>query len=216
MNRELIFHDVEQGSNQWLEVKAGKFSGTDASKFLVKPKTGTLGAGLKSDIYRKADELVTGPNLDGYESPAMARGKALEPVAANRYMLENFTRLTEIGFIQMGDYFGVSPDRLVLDEGGLEIKCLEGPAFLAWLDTDKSVFDIPKPYYAQIQWALWITGRQWWDYVVFNPDYEPNDYTQTRVLPEFAAFDAFELRAAAVDKKMTDLLNRVDRGKLVA
>ena len=111
---DLIYHDVIQGTDEWLHVKAGKFSGTDASTFTVNGKSANgIGTGLRSLIYRKVGELVTGPELDGYQSRAMQRGNDLEPFARLRYEAEHFTNVEQIGFIQSGEFFGFSPDGLV-------------------------------------------------------------------------------------------------------
>lgn len=206
----LIYHNVDQGSNEWLHVKAGKFSGTDAVSFLVKGENeNEIGAGLKTLIYKKVSECVIGPTINGFTSDAMQRGNDLEPLARARYETENWQDVEQIGFIQKGDFFGISPDGLVDTDGGIEIKCIGGPTWVEWNDCKQSVQDIPKVYFAQMQWLLFITGREWCDYVVFNPDFEPLDYTQTRVLICEKTQATFEKKAAFVASEMTRLLNKV-------
>jgi hypothetical protein len=33
---------------------------------------------------------------------------------------------------------------------------------------------LPKEHQEQIQGGLWVTGRQWWDFVSFHPDFPPH------------------------------------------
>ena len=207
---DLIHHDVEQGTAEWLHIKAGKFSGTDAGTFLVKGENEhEIGKGLKGTIFRKASECVTGPKLDGYQSKSMKRGHDLEPLARDRYELTNFVDVKQIGFIQRGSFYGYSPDGLVGTDGGIEIKCLEGPAWVEWKDSGMTVTDIPKDYFCQMQWGLYISGRKWMDYVVFNPDFSPLDYTQTRVNRDAATIEIFEQKSRVIETEITRLLNKI-------
>jgi predicted phage-related endonuclease len=62
-------------------------------------------------------------------------------------------------------WLGVSPDRLVGDEGLIEVKCPNTTTHLGYLFEGK----IPTDYYKQIQCQLWVTGRQWCDFVSYDP-----------------------------------------------
>ena len=63
------------------------------------------------------------------------------------------------------DNSGASPDGLVDDEGMVEIKCPESKTMIETLLSDK----VPDKYFKQMQWQMACTGRQWCDYVVFDP-----------------------------------------------
>lgn len=206
----LIFHNVEQGTDKWLEIKAGKFSGTDASTFVVKGKNkDQIGTGLLALIPKKVAELVVGIDLDGFNNKSMQRGNDLEPLARSRYEMENFADVEQIGFIQSGEYLGFSPDGLVGQDGLIEIKCLEAPAWIAWIDSDMKPSDIQKKHYTQIQWGLFISGRKWCDYVMYNPDFAPLDYTQTRVDRDEKMIELFAEKSKVVEREMVRLLNKV-------
>jgi len=60
---------------------------------------------------------------------------------------------------------GASPDALVNDDGLVEIKCPESKGMIETLLSQK----VPSKYFAQIQFQLACTGRQWADYCVFDP-----------------------------------------------
>ena len=204
---ELIYHDVIQGTDQWKQVKAGKFGGTTADTFLVAGKDHDgIGAGLRTLIYQKAAEYFTGPNLDGYCSPEMERGNELEMYARQRYETENFVKVQQVGYIQMGQFFGVSPDGLVGDDGGVEIKCPQPKTYLQWIDSAMTVADIPKGYYCQMQWLMFITGRAWCDYVVFCPEFTPLDYVQTRVERNIIVMRQFTEKSQAVAREVQRII----------
>lgn len=210
MESKLIYHDVTQGTDEWKQVKAGKFGGTTSDTFLVDGKRADgIGAGLLTLIYQKAAEHFTGPTLGGYCSPDMERGNELEPYARARYEKENFVEVQEVGYIQRDEFTGVSPDGLVGEDGAIEIKCPHPKTFLRWLDSPRLVADIPKDYYCQMQWLMFITNRRWCDYVAFCPELHPNDYTQTRVGFSHEVFAKFGQKSEAVAQEMRRVIGLV-------
>ena len=60
---------------------------------------------------------------------------------------------------------GVSPDGFVGDDGLVEVKCPRSANHLAYLKAQS----VPKEHLAQLVHQLWITGRQWVDFVSFDP-----------------------------------------------
>jgi len=162
------YHDIRQGSDEWMELRCGRITGTSAAALLVNGKSENgLGAGAISLIYRKLAERVTGPDYDTPTNKWMDRGTALEPYARKEYENETFTEVQEIGFISSGDFFGYSPDGLVGDDGMIEIKCPDGTKFVRFSLTR----EIDKAHMAQMQWGLLISGRRWCDYVMYHPDF---------------------------------------------
>lgn len=98
----------------------------------------------------------------------MRQGTEREADARMAYMTKTGAVVDEIGFCQHDSLSaGASPDGLIGDDGGLEIKCPELSAHLEYLKLDRE----PKIYTWQIQGNMWITGRKWWDFASYNPDY---------------------------------------------
>jgi predicted phage-related endonuclease len=60
---------------------------------------------------------------------------------------------------------GASPDGLVGEDGLIEIKCPNTSTMLEYLE-DRT---IPTKYRLQMQWQLAVTGRDWCDFVAFDP-----------------------------------------------
>lgn len=174
------YREIQQGSEEWLQIRAGRITGTDAATLLVNGKSANgLGTGAMGLLYKKAAEFVTGPEESGFVNYAMQRGTELEPYARAEYETRTWNHVEQVGFVSVGEYFGVSPDGLVGYDGIIEIKCPMGAEFVRFVDTK----EIPEAHIAQMQWALFLTGRKWCDYVVFNPDFEPAALHVVRVHP---------------------------------
>lgn len=94
-------------------------------------------------------------------------GNANEDMARGEYEMETCHDVIQVGFITREDWAGTSPDGLIGEDGGVEIKCPYGlrnepaPCF-------KTLEEQPH-YYAQIQFTLWVTGRKWWHFYQWTP-----------------------------------------------
>jgi len=108
-----------------------------------------------------------------------------------------------MGFVGLNDYVGFSPDGLVGDEGGIEIKCLLAKAHMFVID-NPTVFD--KGFWAQIQFSLAISGREWWDLVHFNPSFKKNRLIIRRILPDPATIERFLLCASYYEQEIKRLV----------
>ena len=162
-------YNCEQGSFEWHELRSGRFTATDAVELHTNKK------GLETLALEKATYRITRVPPEFFETPAMARGKELEPQARAAYKQVTGQEVQEVGFCVKDDYVGCSPDGLVGDSGLIEIKCKTGPHHLFavinnWVD--------PK-HFAQMQFQMLVTGRKWCDYVLYNPDFFEPIYIQT-------------------------------------
>lgn len=98
-------------------------------------------------------------------------GTEQEPNAKYAYTQQTGRELTDVGFIlpDHTDAFGGSPDALVGDEGGLEIKCPAPETLIAYHASG----EFPNQYKPQVQGLMLISGRKWWDFFVFHPELTP-------------------------------------------
>jgi hypothetical protein len=117
------------------------------------------------------------------------------------YANRKFTTVQQIGYFSKGDIFGFSPDGLVGEEGLIEIKTFQNKAFVAYSLTHT----IDPKHLAQIQWGLWITGRKWCDFLVFNssPKFK-NQLLVDRFLPNPATFKKFDKMAKIYETAFLD------------
>lgn len=95
-------------------------------------------------------------------------GTRNEPGALIDYRLETQNDVQAVGFVPFEDWLGASPDGLIGDDGGLEIKCPYGLRDAEKPVPFKSLAEQPH-YYAQVQASLFVTGREWWDFFQWAP-----------------------------------------------
>lgn len=161
----MIIHKVEQGTDQWLDLRKAKFTASQFATLMGKKEN----KGYSDELYRVAYEKITGERVEGgFKSAAMQRGNDLEPFARLWYETEKNVFVDEVGFIEHNEWIGYSPDGLVNDNGLIEIKCLE---YLAHMDSLIKK-NYPTKYRFQMQGGLWITEREYCDYVGYHDKLE--------------------------------------------
>ena len=155
----MIIHEVKQGSFEWLNLRAGRFTATDAQAVAEAKK------GLETAALAKAAYWLTGNLPDVVETKAMQEGHMREPLARAAYAEYTGHKVQTVGFAELDEYAGCSPDGLVGADGLIEIKCKQDKAHLYTVLTGK----IDPAHMAQMQFQMLICGRKWCDYVCFNP-----------------------------------------------
>ncbi|MEL6667696.1 MAG: lambda exonuclease family protein [Bacteroidota bacterium] len=171
----LTWHEMPQRSPEWFAARAGKVTGSKCSPLATawnpKKLRSGIGPGAWTLVYKLAGELRT-PLADlmadePYQNYWMRRGEELEPEALERYQDRTWNTVNRIGFVSVeGRLAGCSPDFMVDEHRGGEIKCLKMAHHIHWLDT----LEIDPTHYRQIQWCLFLTGFLYWDIVHYNPD----------------------------------------------
>lgn len=185
----MIYLDIEQGTDEWLEARRGIPTASAFSK-IVTPKTGKMSATASKYIAELIAETVE-PDNDFQGNQWTERGHLLEPEARAWYEFETGNEVTQMGMILRDDKsVGVSPDGLIGDIGMLEIKCPKPSTHVRWL-MDGVLPDEHKP---QCHAALAIAERGWLDFASYCPGFKPllvrvypDEYTESlaRVLDEF-------------------------------
>lgn len=172
-----IYKDIVQQSSEWFYIKRLKMSASHASAIIAN------GQGLKTYINNLIIEYFDDSSKERFVSPDMERGILLEDQARTMYELENNVDVEQVGFIELDEFVGISPDGLVDEDGLVEIKNHKDSVFIDLLLTEK----IDKKYYDQIQMQLYVTGYKWCDYIGYNTKIKPNKYIQ-RIYPDPKAF----------------------------
>lgn len=164
----IIEYDIDQRSPQWFAMKYGVL-GASQIHMVFTP------GGQKS---KQADRLMRALNAEYFSGEPLPkwegnddteRGTGLEPKARAFYGINNAVEVKEVGFIWKDErkMVGCSPDGLVGMDGGLEIKCPCAAVYMDYLQEASA----PSKYYTQIQSSLWISDREWWDFLAFHPAY---------------------------------------------
>lgn len=155
----------DQGTPEWLAERSGKVTASALSNVMM-AKTA---AGYQNYMAQLICERLTGQPVETFKSAAMEYGTETEPQARAFYELESGNDVTECGFIPHPTLAnsGASPDGLIGPDGGLEIKVPQPAKHIKNLMGGT----IDKTYMLQMQWAMACTGREWWDFVSFNPTF---------------------------------------------
>lgn len=115
-----------------------------------------------------AIERISGqPHGEPPKAWVLERGHEMERLARMAYEVRTKAFVTEAGICVTDDnVFGYSTDGLVNDDGLIEIKApIDSIKILEmWKSGDLT------EYMHQLQGGLWITGRQWCDFIMYVPD----------------------------------------------
>ena len=186
MNIAKFRYDIEQNSEAWNELRLGKITASASSCFLVGKDENELSVGALTYARLKAAEIITGESNSTFSgNDATEQGHAYEPLARERYDEENYTEIKEVGFVQLGDYLGCSPDGVLPElKQGTEFKCFSPANHLLFIDKMKKCEDgllkeysdkrgedslLDKAKWAQIQFSLMVTGYDTWSISFFSP-----------------------------------------------
>lgn len=157
-----------QRTEEWALARAGKFTGSRFVDVLARNKrTGEPLKAYHDLIWEIVVERMTEKPVEGPSGYALQWGTDVEPFAREAYELETGLSVIESGFIvhPAYDFVGCSPDGLIDEDGGLEMKCPKSsPVHL-----ERFLVGVPDEYAPQIQGCMWVTGRKWWDFVSYDP-----------------------------------------------
>jgi hypothetical protein len=172
-------------------------------------EAGKLSDGAITYVMECIAEKLTGkPAKEDFTSKYTDWGVMHEPIAIGIYEEVFQTKVTQSGYVPHGDNFGGSPDGLIDDDGGIEIKCpYTITAHLVHsLTTDLK--DDYKECYWQIIGYMIITGREWFDFISYHPEY-PGKYQFKRIRLERAnVLQDIELAQDKINKA-TQYLNLI-------
>lgn len=163
--------ELLQGSEAWRHARCGKVTASRVADVVAKTKAG-WGASRKNYRAELVVERLTGKPKVHFASAAMQRGTELEPYARQYYEITRGVTVATVGFVPHPKIAmtGASPDGLIDNDGGVEIKCPLEAAHIETLKTEK----LSDEYFKQIVWNLAChPERQWWEYVSYNPDLPP-------------------------------------------
>src|SRR5207253_4311573 len=114
-----------------------------ASEFVTVMRTKGRGEGGESKERRTymcklAGERITGDPMESYSNAFMERGKAMEEEARSFYALMTNAKLQRVGFVhEEALRAGASPDSLIGEDGGLEIKTCAPHLLIGHIELDR-------------------------------------------------------------------------------
>lgn len=158
--------DVEQNSDAWHEARRGIPTASEFSTLLMQGRGGASSKTRRTYMLKLIGERLTGESADTVQTQAMQRGHEMEPEAADLYAMMYEAPVESVGFIRNHHYdCGASPDRLVGEDGLLEIKTKVPHLQLDLL----LAHEVPDEHADQIQGQIWLAEREWCDFVSYWP-----------------------------------------------
>lgn len=173
--------NVEQRTPEWFKLRLGLFTASQVHRLIGKSST-TLTKGAKTYIMDKVKETIYKKAKETPTTEAMQYGIDNEIAAAKAYQIKFDIFAHSVGFVYNSNY-GASPDKLIGEMGGVEIKCpFSKHLDYCLLKTPEDLQRVEKAYFWQCYHGMLCTGRFWWDFVSFDPDPELPEHLRLHVI----------------------------------
>jgi YqaJ-like viral recombinase domain len=163
-------------SPEWFNHRQGNFTGSEIWKLMTEPRSKKESVSKTAETYilEKVWEKLSGKTKGGVDNFATQWGVEHEPLAAQWYSKLTGVELTEANLVFKEGLEGLTgtPDRLAGANGIIEIKCpFNGANHLkhCFITTDEYFKSEHNDYYWQCMCYLFLTGRDWCDFVSFDP-----------------------------------------------
>lgn len=161
----IIRDEFDQSSVEWMIARAGLVTASEFDQLVTpefKPRTGQM---PQTYLAKKVAERWQGGPLPGFNVLDMDLGHILEEEAIPWFELENNTAVRRVGLVTTDDgLVGCSPDGLIGEDSGIEIKCPLAQTHVGYLLAG----ELPKDYAAQVHGSMWVTGRTSWRFLSYR------------------------------------------------
>ena len=193
---------IIQRSDEWFQARLGKVTASRVADVIARTSTG-WGASRANYQSELIIERLTNKPQESYINGPMQWGLDHEEEALIAYAFWKNAGVTAVGFVPHPTIAmsGASPDALVDEDGLVELKCPNSSTHLETL-LGKS---IPDKYLVQMQWQMACTGRQWADFVSYDPRMpEPMQLFMQRVMRD-------DGRIKKLEELVVDFLVELDK-----
>lgn len=202
-----MFYDIEQNTDEWLDMRMAKLTGSGAPKIMANYGK-AFGDPAKKLAVTIAREQVTGRRslADSYSNAHMERGHEQEPFARALYEDLNFVNVSNGGFFDE-DNLGCSPDGLVNNDGLIEIKSVIDHVHYANIKRG----GIDPTYKWQIFFNLMVTKREWIDFVSYCADFPEDTQLYTHRVNKNDCIEEFGM----MTNRITEFFKLVNEAKTI-
>lgn len=213
---------MEQRTDEWFAERAGRITASRMDDVMTERERGEFKSGprkgqpkpqpknLVDYAYQLAAERLTGVPRKQVKAAALTWGREVEPAAMAAYQADTGEIVDVCGFIvhPQYDFIGASPDFLIGLEGGGEIKSPESSE----VHLETLLNGLPPEHVAQIQGGLWVTGRQWWDFVSYHPSFSERHrlYIQ-RISRDDEYISGMESACLLLEADVQNIINELNR-----
>ncbi len=165
----MIKHAVEQGSDEWLRLRAGIPTASEFGALVTPLWKAREGDGVGTYLTKKLAERWLGSPLMTFSGGSMEQGSIREAEAKPFYEFTTGDLIESVGFVTTDDgRIGCSPDGL-LNGGGIEIKCPEPHTHVRYLIDG----ELPKEYAPQVYGSMLVTGAPRWKFMSYSRNFPP-------------------------------------------
>jgi len=200
---------TDQGSEEWEQIRAGRFTSSEIHKIMdcgkrpmtpeelaARPKKGVgskttqvpdpskMSKDGMTYIMQKVSEVLTGRPKPGAYAYPLVYGKETEPEAVEFFENKFGVTCETVGFQEWGEHAGGSPDRLIGDHEGLEIKCPYQSEHQVGYLMLTDFFDLKRmhpDYYWQCVSLMMFTGRKMWHFCTYDPRMIKDEHKLTHI-----------------------------------
>jgi len=193
---------MEQRSDEWFAARLGKVTASRVADVIAKTKTGPS-ASRENYATQLVLERLTNKQAESYTNAAMQWGTDTEPMARQAYELKRGLFVNETGFVDHPtiEMSGASPDGLVGTDGLIEVKCPNSATHMETMLTQK----VPAKYIPQMMWQMACPGRNWCDFVSYDPRFPEN----LQIFIERVTYDPTYVRM--LELEITQFLDEVTK-----
>ena len=158
--------DVKQGSSEWLWARAGIVTASELDNLISPTWEIRKGKMPATYMHQKIAEKILGQPIEfDLNTAAIDQGKFLENEALPYLDAVHGIKANIVGMCVTDDgRVGASPDGLVGEDGGIEIKSPQSIAQIKYLLDGK----VPEQYLAQVHCSMWVTGRKYWWFLSYS------------------------------------------------
>ena len=193
--------EILQGTPEWHALRLGRVTASRIADVTAKIKTG-VAASRTNYMAELVAERLTGKPTEGFTSGPMEWGTNQQDDARLAYAFRVGAEVAQIAFVPHPriPMSGASPDGLVGPDGLVEFKC---PNTATHIDTLLSG-TVPGKYEKQMLWQLACTGRDWCDFVSYDPRLPHSMQMFVK------RYDRDGFRIAELEREIVEFLGEVD------
>jgi hypothetical protein len=208
---ESALNKMNQQSKEdvWLEKRKVRFTVSEFVRLMGYEDSAVFPEGAITYVTEKVLEVVTTGEKKQLNTASVNHGKETEVEAALEFMKKYNLVVCNYGddqeFIELGEHVGATPDGLIGKDKGIETKCPDSKTHLLYLET-LTVENFKKSctkYYWQIQGSMYVTGRDSWYFVSYDPRFK-NESKRLFVLE----IHRNDTDIAKLEKRLTEAIKR--------
>lgn len=179
--QEIKIYTYEQRSPEWYKVREAKITASDITSILGPIGNAKTQQAIDNKALELAIEAVHGMVEDNYINFDMQRGIDNEPSAfecLKEHLALNFIDLSKIGFVELNEHIGASPDGLASNNHNAEIKCPSPKNYFKFIAKG----EISQKYFDQMQHQMLCTNTDG-TYFVNYCVHMAKEYVDIRIVP---------------------------------